>query len=109
MVSLDPSCLQDHKLNVYSVSVNSYQYLQVNFDFIENIEYSSMASFTLMFLVNDRLVWRDKTVPRALELCMVHMLFMFFTVYKNLKSSFSEDHMSVHALDVFIDNATKMV
>ena len=39
------------------------------FHILENILYSSMASFTLMFLVNDILVWRDKTVSRALELC----------------------------------------
>ena len=43
---------------------------------------------------------------------MVHvmdMLFMFFAVFKNLKSSFSEDNMPVHALDVFIENTTKIV
>ena len=43
---------------------------------------------------------------------MVHVmqvLFMFFAVFKNLKSSFSEDNMPVHALDVIIEKATKMV
>ena len=40
---------------------------------------------------------------------VMHMLFMFFTVFKNLKSSFSEDNMPVIALDVFIENATNMV
>ena len=40
---------------------------------------------------------------------VIYMLFMgFFSVFKNLKSSFSEDNMPVHALDVFIENATKM-
>ena len=40
----------------------------------------------------------------------MHMLlFMFLQVFKNLKSSFSEDNMPVHVLDVFIENATKMV
>ena len=40
---------------------------------------------------------------------VMHMLFMFFAVFfMNLKSSFSEDNMSEHALDVFIENATKM-
>ena len=39
---------------------------------------------------------------------MVHMIFMFFAVFKDLKSSFSEDNMPVNALDVFIENATKM-
>ena len=40
---------------------------------------------------------------------VMHVHFMFFTVFKNLKSSFSEDNMPVHALDIFIENATKMV
>ena len=40
---------------------------------------------------------------------VMHVLFMFFAVFKNLKSSFSEDNMPVHALDIFIENATKMV
>ena len=43
---------------------------------------------------------------------MVHVmqgLFMFFAVFKNLKSLFSEDNMPVHALNVFIENAIKMV
>ena len=38
----------------------------------------------------------------------MHVLFMFFAVFKNLESSYSEDNMPVHALDVFIENATKM-
>ena len=43
---------------------------------------------------------------------MVHVLhehFMFFAVLKNLKSSFSEDNMPEHTLDIFIENPTKMV
>ena len=40
---------------------------------------------------------------------VMHMLNMFFAVLKKLKPSFSEDSMLVHALDVFIENATKMV
>ena len=39
---------------------------------------------------------------------VMHVHFMFFTVFKNLKSSFSEDNMTGHALDIFIENATKM-
>ena len=39
---------------------------------------------------------------------MVHVHYVF-AVFKNLKSSFSEDNMPEHALDVFIENATKMV
>ena len=40
---------------------------------------------------------------------VMHMHFMFFAVFKNLKSSFSEDNMPEHNLDIFIENATKMV
>ena len=42
---------------------------------------------------------------------MVHVMhapFMFFVVFKHLKSSFSEDNIPEHALDIFIENATKM-
>ena len=39
---------------------------------------------------------------------VMHMLFMFFAVFKSLKSSFSADNMPVHALDVFIENATRV-
>ena len=31
------------------------------------IQYSFITTFTFMFLVNDSLVWRDKTVLQALE------------------------------------------
>ena len=43
---------------------------------------------------------------------IVHMMlvyFKFFVVFKNSKSSFSEDNMPEHALDIIIENATKMV
>ena len=40
---------------------------------------------------------------------VMHVHFMLFAVYKNLKSSFSEDNMPEHALDIFIENATQMV
>ena len=43
---------------------------------------------------------------------MVHVIqvyFMFLAVFKNLKLSFSEDNMPGHALDIFIENATKKV
>ena len=40
---------------------------------------------------------------------VMHVYFMFFTVLKNLKSSFSEDNLPEHAQDIFIENATKMV
>ena len=43
---------------------------------------------------------------------MVHVMymhFMFFALLKNLKSSFSDDNMPRHVLDIFIENAIKMV
>ena len=40
---------------------------------------------------------------------VMHVLLMFFAVLKNLKSSFTGDSMPVQAIDVFIENATKMV
>ena len=36
---------------------------------------------------------------------MMHVLYMFFAVFKNLKNSFSEDNMPVHDPDVFNENA----
>ena len=40
---------------------------------------------------------------------VIHVHFMFFAVVRNLKSSFTEDNMPGHALDIFIENATKIV
>ena len=40
---------------------------------------------------------------------VMHVHFMFFAVFKNLKSSFSEDNMPEHSLDIVIENATKMI
>ena len=40
---------------------------------------------------------------------MMHVHFMSFVVFKNLKSSFLEDNMPGHALGIFIENTTKMV
>ena len=39
---------------------------------------------------------------------VMHVHFTFFAVFKNLKSSFSENNMPEHAQDIFIENA-KMV
>ena len=39
----------------------------------------------------------------------MHVHFMFFVVLKKLKSSFSGDNDPEHALDILIENATKMV
>ena len=38
----------------------------------------------------------------------MHVHFIFFAVFQTLKSSFSEDNMPEHALDIFIENVTKM-
>ena len=40
---------------------------------------------------------------------VMHVHFMFFAVFKDLKSSFSEDNMPGYAQDILIENATKMV
>ena len=40
---------------------------------------------------------------------VMHVHFMFLAVFKKSKSSFSEDNLPGHALDIFIENATKMV
>ena len=40
---------------------------------------------------------------------VMHVHFVFFAVFKNLKSSFSEENMLGHAPDIFIVNATKAV
>ena len=67
-----------------------------------------MATLTFMFLVNDRLVRRDTQFHEPWNYAArVAHAFYVFAVFKNLKSSFSEDNMPVHALDVFIENATK--
>ena len=39
---------------------------------------------------------------------VMHVHFTFSAVFKNLKPSFSGDNMPEHALDIFIENATKM-
>ena len=38
-----------------------------------------------------------------------HVHIMFFAVFKNLKSSFSEDNMPGHSLYICIENSTEMV
>ena len=40
---------------------------------------------------------------------VMHMLFVFLAVFENSKALFSGNNVPVHALDVFIENATKMV
>ena len=40
---------------------------------------------------------------------VMHVHFMSLAILKNLKSSFSEDNVPEHALDIFIENTTKMV
>ena len=59
--------------------------LPVFFDVLENIQYSSMATFTFMFRVSDRLVWSDKTVSRAMELwCMRYTCFLRFSQFLSI-------------------------
>ena len=53
-------------VEIYSASMKSYQYQ--NNDISENIYYSSLDTVTFMFLGNGMIVWRGKTVTRALEL-----------------------------------------
>ena len=40
---------------------------------------------------------------------VMHVHFMFLPVLKNLKSAVLEDNVPDYALDIFIENATKMV
>ena len=64
-----------------------------------------------MFLINDKLVWRDKTSYKSpgTMVQMMHVNLMFLQFLRILKSSFSEDNMPEHALDILIENATKLV
>ena len=48
----------------------------------------------------------DKLDPGTI---VMHVNFMFFAVFKNLKSPFSEDNMPEYALSLIIENAAKMV
>ena len=38
-----------------------------------------------------------------------HVHFMFFAVFTDSKSSFSEDNIPDNALDIFIENATELI
>ena len=40
---------------------------------------------------------------------VIHVLFVVFARFENLKASLSLDNMPVHAIDVLIENATKML
>ena len=61
-----PLSLDSDLKHIYSASMKGYQY--PNFDILENIHYSSTATFTFMLMVNDILVLRQKSVQRVLEL-----------------------------------------
>ena len=65
-----------------------------------------MATFTFMFLDLEN---KNSSTSPGTMVHVMHVLFMFFAVFKNLKSSFSEDSMQVRALDVVIENAINMV
>ena len=69
-----------------------------------------MANFKFMFLVNDRLGWREEQFHEPWNFgARYTRAFYVFHIFENLKSSFSEENMPVHTLDVFIENATKIV
>ena len=59
-----------------------------------------------MFLVNNRVILRNQTDTMVHAM---HVQFVLFAVMENLKASFSQINMSAHALDIFIENDTKMV
>ena len=40
---------------------------------------------------------------------VMHVLFVLFAVFENLKAYFLEVYMPLHAQNIFIENATKMV
>ena len=40
---------------------------------------------------------------------MVHVLFVLFAVFENMKAYFSEVYTPLHTQNIFIENATKMV
>ena len=46
------------------------------------------------------------TIPGTM-VHMMHAHFMFFAIFKNLKSSFSLDNMPEHAQDISIENEPK--
>ena len=94
---------------IYSASMKSYQYR--NFDISEKI-YD-----TALWLLSRSCLW--STTSWFGEIKQLHepwnygardaRAFKFFAVFKNLKSSFSADNMPGHALDIFIENAAKIV
>ena len=57
-----------------------------------------------MFLVSDKLVWEIKQLhkPWNYGTCDAHAFYVFGS-FKKLKSSFLEDNMPGHALDIFIE------
>ena len=89
--------------------VKSYQYL--NFDILEN-------TVTALWLLLLSCFWsmtdwfgeiKQFHKPWNYGASDTHAFYVFAAFLKNLKSSFSEDNMPIHAFDVSIENATKMV
>ena len=70
-----------------------------------------MTTVTFMFLGSHKLALERKNSYTSSETIVqvMHMHLMFFAVFKNLKSSFLEDNRPELALDIFIENATKMI
>ena len=84
--------------------MKSYKY--PNFDVLENIKYSSTATFTFMFLVLEK---RTSSTSPGTMVHVMHVLFVLFAVFENLKAYFSEVYTPVHTQNIFIENATNMV
>ena len=86
-------------------------YLHFNFEILENI--IQLYGYFYVHVSGHRhngLEKKNSSTSPGTMMHMMHLHFMFFAFFfKNLKSLFSEDNMPVHALNVFIENVTKMV
>ena len=95
---------------IYSASVKSYQYLNSTFWKIYNTDLWLLLHVRSCFWsTTDWFEEINSSTSARTMVHVMHMLFMLFAVFKNLKSSSPEDNMPVHALDIFIENAAKMV
>ena len=69
-----------------------------------------MATFTFMFLVNDRLEQLEQLHERWNYSARDARIFIFSAFFLlNLKPSFTDDIMALRVPDVFIENANKMI
>ena len=86
---------------------------------VHHMHHSSRAPVNILSLQTSLSLTRNVNVTVAKELYIIintspgtmvhvmHVYFMLFEVLKNLTSSFSEDIMPGHALNIFIENAIK--